>query len=80
MMEWLRKVIQDPRTERFIMALIVLNAVTLGLETSQSVMAKFGSALVVIDRIIIAIFVMEILARLTVHAGPSFATGGTSST
>ena len=55
MMQLLRKVVQDPRTERFIMALIVVNAVTLGLETSASVMAKFGPALVVIDRIIIAI-------------------------
>jgi len=33
-MDWLRKVINDPRTERFIVALIVINAVTLGLETS----------------------------------------------
>jgi hypothetical protein len=36
MMDWLRKVVQDPRTERFIMALIVLNAVTLGLEMSEA--------------------------------------------
>jgi voltage-gated sodium channel len=75
MMQWLRKVIQDRRTERFIMALIVLNAVTLGLETSQSVMAKFGSALIFIDRIIIAVFVMEILARLAVQRWAFFRDG-----
>ncbi len=75
MMEWLRKVVQDRRTERVIMALIVLNAVTLGLETSASVMAKFGPALVVIDRIIIAIFVIEILARLAVQRGAFFRDG-----
>ena len=36
MMDWLRNLVQDRRTERFIMALIVLNAVTLGLETSAN--------------------------------------------
>ena len=43
MMDWLRNLVADRRTERFIMALIVLNAVTLGLETSQTVMAKDNS-------------------------------------
>ena len=67
MRDWLRNVVQDRRTERFIMALIVLNAVTLGLETSATVMANYGPVLVVIDRIIIGIFVAEILARFAVQ-------------
>ncbi|HEX5930763.1 MAG TPA: ion transporter [Methyloceanibacter sp.] len=75
MMDWLRNVVQDRRTERFIMALIVLNAVTLGLETSASVMAKYGPVLVVIDRIIIGIFVAEILARLAVQRASFFRDG-----
>ena len=75
MMEWLRSVVQDRRTERFIMALIILNAITLGLETSQSVMAKYGDVLVAIDRIIIAIFVAEILARLAVQRWAFFRDG-----
>ena len=74
-MEWLRKVVQNPRTERFIMALIVLNAVTLGLETSQTVMARFGPLLTLIDRIIIAVFVIEILARLVVQRAAFFRDG-----
>ena len=56
-MDWLRKIVQDPRTERFIMALIIVNAVTLGFETSESAMARFGPLLTVIDRAIIAVFV-----------------------
>ena len=75
MMDWLRNVVQDRRTERFIMELIVLNAVTLGLETSASVMAKYGPVLVVIDRIIIGIFVAEILARLAVQRASFFRDG-----
>ena len=74
-MDWLRNVVQDRRTERFIMALIVLNAVTLGLETSQTVMAKYGQVLVVIDRLIIGIFVAEILARLAVQRASFFRDG-----
>ena len=74
-MDWLRRIVQDPRTERFIMGLIVLNAITIGLETSATVMANFGTLLTVIDRIIIAVFVMEILARLVVQRGAFFKDG-----
>jgi hypothetical protein len=79
-MDWLRKVVQDPRTERFIMALIVFNAVTLGLETSESVIARFGPLLTAIDRIIIAVFVLEILARFLVQRGAFFRDGWNIST
>jgi voltage-gated sodium channel len=75
MLQWLRNVVHDRRTERFIMALIILNAVTLGLETSASVMAKYGHVLVVIDRIVIAIFVAEILARFAVQRWAFFRDG-----
>ncbi|MGH6865125.1 MAG: ion transporter [Methyloceanibacter sp.] len=74
-MDRLRKIVSDPRTERFIMVLIVLNAVTLGLETSQSVMARFGTLLTVIDRTIIAVFVVEILTRLAVQRAAFFRDG-----
>jgi voltage-gated sodium channel len=74
-MDLLRSIVQDPRTERVIMALIILNAVTLGLETSDSIMSRFGAALTVIDRIIIAVFVLEILARLVVQRGKFFRDG-----
>ena len=58
--------------------LILLNAVTLGFETSAAAMARFGPILTFIDRVVIAVFVIEILARLIVQ--PFFATVGTSST
>ncbi len=44
MLDWLRRIVEDPRTDRFIMGLIVLNAVTLGIETSQTAMERFGPA------------------------------------
>jgi voltage-gated sodium channel len=75
LLDWLRKKIEDPRTERYIMVLIILNAVTLGLETSDSIMARYGTILSAIDRAIIAIFVVEILARFIVQRGAFFRDG-----
>ena len=67
MIAWLSPIVNDPRTERVIMALIVVNAVILGLETSKSVMASSGRLLQVLDHIILAVFVVEIAARVAVH-------------
>jgi voltage-gated sodium channel len=61
-----------PMTERLITALILVNAVTLGLETSATVMAVVGPLLLAIDRAILAIFVLEIAARLIVHRAAFF--------
>ena len=66
-MEWLRKVVLDPRTERFIMAVIILNAIVLGLETSKTVMASYGRVLEILDHIMLGIFVVELTARIIVH-------------
>ena len=74
-MDWLRRIVEDPRTERFIMALIVLNAITLGLETSATAMENFGTLLTVIDRLVIMVFVIEILARFAVQRGAFFKDG-----
>jgi voltage-gated sodium channel len=73
--DWLRKIISDPRTEHVIMALILINAVTLGLETSDSIMVRYGTLLTVLDRVIIAIFVIEILARFVVQRSAFFRDG-----
>jgi voltage-gated sodium channel len=64
---WLTKIVNDPRTERVIMTLILVNAVTLGLETSKSVMAAYGPLLDTLDRLILSVFVIEIAARIVVH-------------
>ena len=58
-----------------ITGLIVLNAVTLGLETSQSIAAEWGMLLSIIDSVIIAIFAVEVAIRI-VAFGRSFFRGG----
>ncbi len=62
----LSSIIAHPGFEKWIMALIVLNAIILGLETSDWWMTNFGTVLVALDNIILLIFVLELLARLIV--------------
>ena len=58
-----------------ITALIVVNAVTLGLETSAAVMASWGPLLHTLDKIIIAVFAVEVGLRI-IAFGPAFFRGG----
>lgn len=67
MIETLRTLLAQRSTERVIMALIILNAITLGLETSPSVMAAAGHIIFMVDRVILAVFVAELAARILVH-------------
>ena len=63
----LRALLASRRTEQIITALIVLNAIILGLETSDTVMASWGGWLLWADRILLTVFVIEIAARLVAH-------------
>ena len=56
--------VESRRVQNFIIVLIVINAVILGLETSPSVMATAGPALLGLDTLILAIFVIEIALKL----------------
>ena len=67
MREKLRSLLETRLFERFITGLIVINAVTLGLETSPTAMAFAGPVLLTLDRVILFVFVVEIAARLYVH-------------
>jgi len=50
-----------------IIALIIVNAIVLGLDTSAALMAGWGWLINGLDRIILGLFVLEIVARLYVH-------------
>ena len=63
----LATLVANPLFERFIIAVIVVNAITLGLETSPWWMERFGPLLSFIDKACLAIFVAEIAARLTAN-------------
>jgi len=63
----LKALVTSPRTERIVTALIVVNAITLGLETSPWAMANFGPLLIALDQAVLTVFVIEIAARIAVH-------------
>lgn len=71
-MDALRTLIESRRFEAIIIALIIVNAITLGLETSPAAMARFGPLLGAFDTAILAVFVAELAARFVVYRGSFF--------
>lgn len=64
--------IESPRAQTVLIALILVNAAVLGLETSPSIMATWGGLLLGLDAAILAVFVVEIGLRLAVHGARFF--------
>ena len=75
MSERLKAIVESTRSQQFITAVIVLNAITLGLETSAWAMAAWGPVLTAIDRLALLIFVVELTAKIVVY-GLRFFTSG----
>ncbi len=71
----LTQFIDHPATRNFIMAVILFNAVILGLETSAIVMQRAGWLILTLDTICLVIFVVELAAKL-VSQGPRFFRNG----
>jgi len=63
----LQKYLESRQFQRGITALIVVNAGTLGLETSVVAMEAAGTLLIMLDHILLSIFVLEIAAKLLVY-------------
>ena len=59
-----RELVERKGFQRLVIVLIVFNAVTLGLETSERMTASYGGLLHVLDRVTLAVFVGELLLRL----------------
>ncbi|MEM6487382.1 MAG: ion transporter [Pseudomonadota bacterium] len=68
---WAARLCDDPRVSNGIIAVILINAVTLGLETSPTVLGHVGALLLVIDKACLAIFVVELALKL-IAQGPRF--------
>jgi len=67
--------LERPSVTNFILGVIIFNAVILGLETSGSVMARFGPLIYLLDALCLSIFVLELAAKLFAQ-GPRFFRGG----
>ena len=67
--------LDTPLVRNGIIAVIVLNAIVLGLETSGPVMDRAGALIRMLDMACLAVFVVEILAKLLAHGGRFFRNG-----
>ncbi|WIJ24715.1 hypothetical protein [Devosia sp. RR2S18] len=61
----LRALLSSRSWEYFIITIILINAVTLGLEAELGLLSEFSTALLFVDRLILGVFVVELAARLT---------------
>jgi len=62
--ERLGRFAESDKCQYAVMGLIILNAIILGAETSSAIMADYGHVLTWLDKGILAIFILEILAKL----------------
>ncbi|MFO8127827.1 ion transporter [Yoonia sp.] len=64
-----------PWVGNFIVAVIIFNAVILGMETSDSIMAVAGPLILTLDRICLAVFVIELSAKMFAQRNQFFRSG-----
>jgi len=66
-MQSLKSFVESQRFERAIIVLIIINAITLGMETSPVLMDAIGPVLLTVDRLILAVFVVELAMKFIVY-------------
>ena len=64
--------LQRGAVQHTILGLIIANAIVLGLETAPAVMGAYGHVLMALDKALLAVFVVEIVARLYALRGAFF--------
>jgi voltage-gated sodium channel len=66
------RLVLSPAFQKAVVALILLNAVTLGLETSGSIMDAMGGVLHAVDRLLLWVFTAELALRIYAFRGRFF--------
>jgi voltage-gated sodium channel len=66
------RLVLSPLFQRVVIGLILFNAVTLGLETSESVMESWGGLLHAIDTALLVLFTVELAIRIYAFRGRFF--------
>ena len=71
----LRELVESSAFNGFVTAVIVINAITLGLETAPSLVAKYGAILHFVDTAALWIFTAELFLKLRVYRKQFFKDG-----
>ncbi len=66
-MKNMKVLLESRKFEIFIIVLIVINGIILGLETDARVMESIGPVLMTLDKIVLGIFTIEVLAKMFVY-------------
>jgi voltage-gated sodium channel len=67
--------LEHPTTQAWVVAIIILNALVLGLETSPAIMERAGGMLRLIDKACLAFFIAELALRLFAWRGAFWRSG-----
>lgn len=67
--------VESSPVQNFIMAAIIINAITLGLETVDFLKEDYGFILLVVDHFVLGLFVAEMLFKLTAYRFNFFKSG-----
>ena len=67
--------LERPLTRNIIMGVIIFNAILLGMETSNGLMQNYGTLITALDSTCLAVFVIELLAKLIAYRGRFFRSG-----
>lgn len=71
----IKRVVEHPLFSRFIITVIIINAVLIGLETNPNIHKPFQAFFVIADRIFLTIFTLEIIMKLWVYRSRFFKDG-----
>ncbi len=63
----MKELLESRKFEIFILALIVINGIILGLETDAGLMSRVGPVLIILDKVILGIFTVEVSAKLIIY-------------
>ena len=66
-MHSIKKILENKYFVTFITIVIIINAITLGLETSPKIKTEFGVILSLIDRVALTIFTIELISKIAVY-------------
>jgi len=75
MREKVYNLVESKFFKNFILSLIILNGLTMGIETYPAIHASIKNELHILDRLIILIFVIEIVLRIYAHRASFFKDG-----
>jgi voltage-gated sodium channel len=68
MKEFCTRLVENKWFDRIIIALIIVNAAILGLETSPALNAKYGALFGLINHFVLAVFILEAVVKITAVA------------